>query len=162
MTEKLPTINLKGKEYVQVKDRIAYFVENYPNGAIKTKMLDSGNGVVTFKAIVYPDIEKKERFFTGHSFGTIKEVKAFEKLETVAVGRCLAFMGIGVIESVASADEMQRFEVKRIEQALTGDCCPVCGGGRTERTGKSGNKFMGCDTFSECYKKNKSALSFNN
>ena len=52
-------------------------------------------------------------------------------------------------------------EVKRVEQALTGDSCPVCGGVRTERTGKSGNKFMGCDTFSECYKKNKSALSFN-
>ena len=64
---------------------------------------------VYFKAIVTPDIEKPERVFTGHSFGNIQKEKALEKLETVAVGRALAFMGIGIVEGIASADEIQNF-----------------------------------------------------
>lgn len=114
MTEKLPTINLKGKEYVQVKDRIIHFSEKYPNGHIVTEVINSDKNMVTFKAVVYPESKDLTRCFNAHSFGTIDEVKAFEKLETVAVGRALALMGIGVIESVASADEIKRFEDKKV------------------------------------------------
>lgn len=111
MNQKIPTIKLKGKSYVQVKDRILYFNETYPEGQITTEIITTGANMVTFKATVRPT---PNRTFTGHSFGTIDEVKAFEKLETVAVGRALALMGIGVLESVASADEMQRFEAKNL------------------------------------------------
>lgn len=110
--KKLPTINLKGKEYVQVKDRLSYFNETYPNGALVTEVIATDKNMITFKATITPDVALPTRVFIGHSFGGIEEVKAFEKLETVAVGRALAFMGIGVIESIASADEMDRFHSK--------------------------------------------------
>lgn len=116
MTGKLPTISLKGKDYVQVKDRLAYFNEHYPNGQITTEVINTSTNMVTFKVTIKPDVTK-ERLFTAHSFGTVDEVKAFEKLETVAVGRCLALMGIGIIESVASADEMHRFNAKQSTSA---------------------------------------------
>lgn len=112
MTEKLPTINLKGKEYVQVKDRLAYFNDHYPNGQITTEVINNNANMVMFKATIKPDISQ-ERTFTAHSFGTVDELKAFEKLETVSIGRCLALMGIGILESVASADEMNRFNAKQ-------------------------------------------------
>jgi hypothetical protein len=107
--DKLPTINLKGKEYVQVKDRVKHFNEEYKDGSIKTEVVHQSDAFVAFKATVTPDIASPEKCYTGHSFGTLKDVKAFEKLETVAAGRALAFMGIGIIESVASADEMDRY-----------------------------------------------------
>jgi len=110
--KKLPTIKLKGKDYIQVKDRLLFFNEEYPAGMIRTQIKTVSDRMVTFKAVVIPDVSNPTRFFTGHSFGTVDEVKAFEKLETVAVGRALAFMGIGVLESIASADEIDRFHEK--------------------------------------------------
>ena len=108
----LPTIKLKGKDYVQVKDRIIFFNETYPNGQITTKIVSViDSKMVRFRATVQPDVSNPRKF-VAHSFGTIDEVKAFEKLETVAVGRALALMGIGIVESIASADEMDRFNNK--------------------------------------------------
>lgn len=121
-TNQLPTINIKGKEYVLVKDRIAYFNEKYTNGAIETEIVSYENGHVIVKATVYPDGhgQDHQRFFVGHSQakegdGTVNKAAALENAETSAVGRALAMMGIGVIESVASADELRKagFEGER-------------------------------------------------
>lgn len=112
MTNKLPTIDIKGKPYVMVKDRIIAFNEAYPLGHIATERLNF-NGEVCFKAIAYPDSTNQLRFFTGHStaYDTsagIAGQSPVEVAETSAVGRALAMMGIGVIESVASADEIMK------------------------------------------------------
>ena len=111
MSEKLPTINIKGKEYVQVKDRIIHFNENYKNGSITTELLsDLSSKLVIIKATVTPDVTVN-RLFTGYSQATIggngiNATAALENCETSAVGRALGMMGIGVIESIASADEV--------------------------------------------------------
>lgn len=113
MSEKLPTINIKGKEYVQVKDRILYFNENYKNGSITTELLsDLTSKLVIIKATVTPDVSIN-RQFTGYSQATIggngiNATAALENCETSAVGRALGMMGIGVIESMASADEVNK------------------------------------------------------
>lgn len=106
----LPTIDIKGKEYVMVKDRLIAFNEMYPNGSIVTEKTELDTRV-EFKATVTPDVEKPTRIFTGHSQavwgdGYINKTSALENAETSAVGRALAMMGIGVIESIASADEV--------------------------------------------------------
>lgn len=106
----MKTIKLKGKDYVEVKERVKAFNDDFSDGSIKTELIFNSNNIVAFKATVVPDIASPERYYNGHSFGTVDEVKAFEKLETVAVGRALAFMGYGIVEGIASADEMQRFE----------------------------------------------------
>lgn len=119
--KQLKTIKLKGKDYVQVNERVLFFNETYPNGAIKT-IPTFQDDTVYFKAVVTPDIENSTRYFVGHSFGNVKAEKALEKLETVAVGRALAFMGIGIVESIASADEIANFQNK--ESLGT---CSTCG-----------------------------------
>lgn len=110
-------IDIGGKAYVLVADRILYFNETYPNGAIQTQKLSSEDsdslGRVEFRAKVIPDISQPERFFVGHSQavwgeGYINKTSAMENAETSAVGRALAMMGIGVIESIASADEIKK------------------------------------------------------
>lgn len=113
MTE-LPYIEIKGKKYVLVKDRILYFNETYPNGSITTERLSEWDREI-FRATVTPDLEKPERFFIGYAqaqrgAGFINQSSALENAETSAVGRALAFMGIGVIDWVASVDEINKAE----------------------------------------------------
>ena len=92
-----------------VKDRILHFNEIYPKGSIKTELLSSlESQLIVVKATVFPG---DERMFTGHSQATIgdgyiNKSAALENAETSAVGRALAMMGIGVLESVAGADEV--------------------------------------------------------
>lgn len=116
MINKLPTIDIHGKAYVQVKDRISYFNETFPNGSIKTSMLSQPDAdMVIILAKVTPDTVTPERYFSGHSQAKwadkssfVNATSAMENAETSAVGRALAMMGIGVIESVSSADEVKK------------------------------------------------------
>ena len=105
----LNKIDVKGKGYVQVNDRIKGFRQLFPNGCIETEILEMGDGIVTMKAIV-SDGE-------GHVLGTglaqekesssfINKTSYIENCETSAVGRALGFAGIGVDGSMASADEV--------------------------------------------------------
>ena len=107
----MKTIDIHGKPYVMVKDRVIHFNGEYPNGCIKTKKLPSIENIVIFEATVIPNIENPDRYFTGHAeeeIGStqINKTSALENCETSAVGRALAMMGIGADESFASADEV--------------------------------------------------------
>ena len=109
----LPTVDIKGKAYVLVKDRIAAFNEMYKLGSIKTEIHSYEGGQVIVKATVCPDVSIMDRTFTGYSQeresnSGINSTSALENAETSAVGRALAMMGIGVIESIASADEVAK------------------------------------------------------
>ena len=115
MTElKDKAIDIKGKKYVLVSDRVLYFNENYPNGCIQTVRETVGDKEI-IKAVVCPDCSVPWRVFTGYSQakwgdGFINKTSALENAETSAVGRALAFMGIGVIDSIASVDEINKAE----------------------------------------------------
>lgn len=106
-------IDFKGKKYVLVSDRVLFFNDNYPDGSIMTEMMsEPKDEVVIIKATIKPS-EGQNRTFTGYSQakwgdGYINKTSALENAETSAVGRALAFMGIGVIESIASVDEINK------------------------------------------------------
>lgn len=113
MTKKLPTIKFKGKDYTLVSERVLYFNETYPQGSIATELVSSEDADrVIVKALVRPE---PERLFTGYSQAKwsdtssfVNKMSALENAETSAVGRALALMGIGVTESIASADEINK------------------------------------------------------
>lgn len=116
---KMTPIKFKGKDYIEVKERVKYFNNEYKNGCIKTEKLENGDRE-EFKAIVIPDIKTPERFFTGHSQASfddstsfVNKTSATENAETSAVGRALALMGIGVVDSIASMDEINKANVKK-------------------------------------------------
>ncbi len=123
----LPTIKIKGKDYTMVKDRILFFNEEYPNGCIRTDLIsEPSDQRVVIKATVTPDYRFPERSFADYSQavigdGMINASAALENACTSAIGRALACMGIGVIESIASGDEMNKAmvyqEVERQKKA---------------------------------------------
>ena len=109
MNKKLNTIKVSGGgEYAKVAERLKEFHKTYKNGKIETSY-NLTEAMICFKTIITPDVEKPERFFTGHSLGKIAGVKAFEKLETISAGRALAFLGLLADGEIASADEMEEY-----------------------------------------------------
>lgn len=116
-------IDIKGKQYVLVSDRIIYFNQEYPNGSIITELISEPDApMVVMRAMVYPnggdDKTYNGRAFTGWSQakwgdGFINKASALENCETSAVGRALAMMGIGVIDSIASVDEINKAQTAK-------------------------------------------------
>ncbi|MBQ1295987.1 MAG: hypothetical protein IIY21_18215 [Clostridiales bacterium] len=107
--EQLKTIDVKGKNYVQVNERVKAFRMICPNGCISSEIVSLEDGVVTMKATVTDEDGK----ILGTGFAQEKETSSFinktsfiENCETSAVGRALGFAGIGIDGSMASADEV--------------------------------------------------------
>ena len=50
--EGLKTTDVKGKDYVEVNQRVKAFRMVYPNGSITTDIVSLDNGIVTIKATV--------------------------------------------------------------------------------------------------------------
>ena len=123
----LPTVIIKNQKYVLVKDRILYFNETYQNWCITTERKTEWTMEVIC-ATIYPDVDKPTRMFTWRSQATwgdgyINKTSALENAETSAVGRALAMMGIWVIDSIASVDEIKKTEVVKPAEELK---CSVC------------------------------------
>lgn len=101
--------NIKGKDYVEVNQRIKAFRKLYPEGTIETEMLSNENGVCVFKARV---MALGCVLGTGHAYekedsSFINKTSYIENCETSAVGRALGMLGLGVDTSVASAEEVR-------------------------------------------------------
>lgn len=106
------------KDYIEVKDRIQTFYEQYPNGAIhfefKGELTFNNEIYIWGKAFAYPDRDKLG-WCSGHAWERVP-ARGFAKgsemmtLETSAVGRALAMLGIKVSRSIASREEMQRVQ----------------------------------------------------
>lgn len=101
-----------GKLYTRVVDRLTAFKEHYPvnkvNVLIHTEIHTLTDSYVVFKAT----ISKGDTILaTGHGFNAIAKEKAFEKAETVAVGRALAFFDpqYGGESELASQEEMEKY-----------------------------------------------------
>ena len=118
MSKKLKTINIKGKEYVEVNERIRYFRENYPQGSIVTELVSNVDGVCVFKATAY---NMDVIIATGHAYEKegstfINKTSYIENCESSAIGRCLGIAGIGIDGSVASAEEVQTAIANQVDK----------------------------------------------
>jgi hypothetical protein len=108
--------------YVQVKDRINYFNETYKDGCIQSELLsEPSSTIIVIRTKVIPNGNKPEIYFTGLAqetvgVGFVNKTSAMENAETSAVGRALAMMGIGVIDSIASIDEINKANNSSVER----------------------------------------------
>lgn len=118
LNAQLPYKNIKGKNYIQVNQRVLAFRQLYPNGRIQTEIVKLSaekptGATVIVKASVF---DGDALISTGHAFENpdknknINQFSALENCETSAVGRALGFLGIGSTDSIASLEEIPESE----------------------------------------------------
>ena len=115
----MKTIDIKGKEYVMVNERILHFWNNY-EGSIETELLSNEDGICIFKATIYNQDHKI--LATGHAYEKegstfINKTSYIENCETSAVGRALGLLGIGIETSIASAEEVGNAVAQQDDEA---------------------------------------------
>ena len=106
---KLKTINIHGKNYVEVNERIKYFRENYKGWSLTSELIDLTENRCVIKASITD--EKDKVIATGIAYEVmgssyINKTSFIENCETSAWGRALGNLGIGIDTSIASAFEV--------------------------------------------------------
>ena len=108
---KFKTTNIRGKQYVEVNERIKFFrqEEEYKNWTISTEFTALDSEMCVCKAVIADTNQRVVA--TGHaheerSASHINKTSYVENCETSAIGRALAMMGIGIDTSIASANEV--------------------------------------------------------
>lgn len=118
------------KDYALVPDRIKEFREANPRAKITTIPTQMEDGGFMFQTTILSDkADENSAEATGTSMYNaieMKKAKAFEKLETISVGRALALLGYLNNGQVATSEEMVEFEeyknrnkMEAIENAIT-------------------------------------------
>jgi hypothetical protein len=110
MAMSMKSIKIKGNDYVMVNERVKQFHKDYPNGKIETELIEFTDRCIT-KTKVTPDVANPERYFTGIAYekegsNFINKTSFIEQCETSSCGRALGFLGLGIDDSIASADEV--------------------------------------------------------
>ena len=80
-------VTIHGKEYITVNERVQEFHKLYPNGCIRTELIESIGDRFIMMAKAIPDIETPNRFFTGYAYevigsSNINKTSALENAET--------------------------------------------------------------------------------
>jgi hypothetical protein len=109
---KFKTTNIRGKQYVEVNERIKFFrqEEQYKGWSITTSIEHiNDNEVVMCTSVLDTN---GNVIATGHAHevkgsSNINKTSHIENCETSAVGRALAMLGIGIDTSIASANEVE-------------------------------------------------------
>ena len=108
---KFKTTNIRGKQYVEVNERIKFFrqEEQYKNWSLITDFTVLDEAQCVCKASI---VDAENRIISvGHAHevqgsSNINKTSYVENCETSAIGRALAMLGIGIDTSIASANEV--------------------------------------------------------
>jgi hypothetical protein len=107
----MKSIDIKGKMYVPVNERVKEFRSNaiYKNYKIENDFVEINDKFCIVKSKIYND--KNEVVATGfarevNGDSYINKTSYVENCETSAIGRALGLLGVGIDEAFASADEV--------------------------------------------------------
>lgn len=115
----MKTVDIKGKPYIEVNERIKYFRENYKNWSLTSEIVSLENGVCVIKATVKDENEVVKA--TGLAYEKegstfINKTSYIENCETSAWGRALGNLGIGIDTSITSAEEVKNAMLNQEEK----------------------------------------------
>lgn len=100
------SIKIHGKNYITVAERVQALIDSGQEYSIHTEVLTHN------PVLVKATVTIGENTFTGHSAANptkaIEKASPYEVAETSALGRALGFAGFGIVEGIASADEMAK------------------------------------------------------
>lgn len=104
------SINIHGKEYITVAERVKAIHEAEKTFSITTELIS------TDPVVVKATVTTPRGVFTGISYAnvskTLEKQSPYEVAETSAVGRALGFAGYGLVDDIATANEMVKAGVK--------------------------------------------------
>lgn len=102
-------INIKGKNYIMVNERIKYFREKYQNWSLTSEIVELNENSCVIKATICDEngVIKATGFAQeDRTSSMINKTSFVENCETSAWGRALGNLGIGIDDSIASAEEV--------------------------------------------------------
>tara|TARA_B100000902_G_C27315743_1_gene921196 strand:- start:3698 stop:4294 length:597 start_codon:yes stop_codon:yes gene_type:complete len=119
---KLKTINIHGKQYVEVNERIKYFRETFKDWSLTSEVIDLSEDRCVIKASITN--EKDKVIATGIAYemqgsSFINKTSFVENCETSAWGRALGNLGIGIETSIASAEEIKNAKKQQKDKPKT-------------------------------------------
>ena len=103
------SVNIRGKEYSTVNERVDAFRRDYGlRGSIQHELIHNADGDCIFKCSIYVDgnLVAEGHAWENKGASAINRTSYVENCETSACGRALAFLGYGIDGSIASADEV--------------------------------------------------------
>jgi len=109
-------IQIHDKQYVTVAERVQAAHEGKALLAVKTDVLSHNPVVIRAEVTIQRGAESPVETYTGISsvnpdtFKQIEKTNPYEVAETSALGRALGFAGYGIVEGIASADEIVKAE----------------------------------------------------
>lgn len=116
VNSEITMIDMKGKDYAMVPERVTAFRKLYPEGFIETQMVSTSpdGKIVIFEARAgyYREDGSKVILSTGHARevqgqGMVNGTSHIENCETSAVGRALGMIGLGLNGGgICSAEEL--------------------------------------------------------
>lgn len=152
----MKTINIKGKDYVMVNERILEFRKNYPNYSLESEIVILNEESVTIKAIVKDETGRVVATgFANEDKATsiINKTSYVENCETSAWGRALGCLGIGIDTSIASAEEVTTaIKKQNAELVEAKQVCACCGASITEKVAKYSKAKYGKELCYNCQK----------
>lgn len=107
----MKTVNIKGKNYVPVNERLKEFRNQYPKYSLRTELVAVDSNSALVKAIIRDEQDRIIAEGTAHERADnlqsmVNKTSHVENAETSAWGRALGNFGIGIDASVATADEV--------------------------------------------------------
>lgn len=138
----MKTINIKGKEYVMVNERLKEFRANYKDFSLVSELvhLDADSCVIKASVldangrVVATGLAQEDR-----TSSMINRTSFVENCETSAWGRALGNLGIGIDVSIASAEEME-IAVAKQEKIKEQEKPAILGGTLMLNSGKYAGK----------------------
>lgn len=114
-------VEIHGKEYTLVAERMVKFRNEHPDYPLITKLVESNESIVIFKAIIKN--ENNQTLAVGHAEEVrgstmINRTSALENCETSAIGRALSALGYGSEGSYASAEEVAEAHIQQKQQEV--------------------------------------------
>ena len=126
----MKTINIKGKAYVQVNERVKAFrtAKEFEGMAIDTIVHELTDEVCVMCTRICNKDGKViatgwAREVRNDATSMVNKTSYVENCETSAVGRALGFLGIGIEENICSAEEM-RYALQAEEQQAKAEAAP--------------------------------------
>ena len=162
-------INIKGKNYIMVNERLKHFrsSEEYKGWCLTSELVSLDNDCCVIKAIICDEngVIKATGFAQeDRTSSMINKTSFVENCETSAWGRALGNLGIGIDESIASAEEVDMAIKKQelnqnvsretvLEPKTQSEVCEDCLETVTQVVAQYSNKVYGKCLCRACQKK---------